>query len=394
MEHLAALHEPDPTQNLSPALAEWIYGNVLRTSVSRLEEFAQCPFKFFIRSGLHAGERKIFELDARERGTFQHDVLKIFHEQLVAEKKRWRDLTPQAAREQIGQIAAVLAADFRGGLLRDTPQTKFAARAMTESLQNFVEVIVSWMRNQYEFDPAAVELSFGEPDSPAPAWEVDLGSGRKLALRGRIDRVDVSRASDGQSALAVVLDYKSSGKKLEAVFLENGVQLQLAAYLNALRNFTNTKELFGVEKLLPTGVFYINLRGQFENGETRSEVLGKLEESRRAAYRHTGRFDAGALGKLDSKGTADQFNYKINKDGTLYKGSSEALSRDEFEALLDGVEAQLCRIGSEIFAGTARVDPYRKGKETPCEYCDYAAACRIDPWTHRYRVLAKAVSTE
>jgi len=33
------------------------------------------------------------------------------------------------------------------------------------------------------------------------------------------------------------------------------------------------------------------------------------------------------------------------------------------------------------------VDPYRKGSETPCEYCDYRAACRIDPWTHHYRVL-------
>ena len=52
----------------------------LRTSVSRLEEFASCPFRFFVRSGLRADERKVFELDARERGSFQHEVLKIFHE--------------------------------------------------------------------------------------------------------------------------------------------------------------------------------------------------------------------------------------------------------------------------------------------------------------------------
>jgi ATP-dependent helicase/nuclease subunit B len=394
LENLDVLREPDPAQDLSPALAAKLYGSVLRTSVSRLEEFAQCPFKFFVRSGLHAGERKIFELDARERGTFQHDVLKIFHEQLVKEKKRWRDLTPQQAREQISQIGDLLAADFRGGLLRDSPQTKFAARAMTESLQDFVEVIVSWMRHQYEFDPAAVELSFGEEDSPAPAWEVDLSGGRKLALRGRIDRVDVCREPDGQTALAVVMDYKSSSKKLEAVLMKNGVQLQLAAYLSALRHFKNADELFGVKKLLSAGIFYINLRGQFENGETRSEVLGNVDDSRRAAYRHTGRFDTGVLGKLDSKSAADQFNYKINQDGSLRKGQVEAMSREEFEALLDDVEAQLRRIGNEIFGGTAHVDPYRKGNETPCEYCDYSAACRIDPWAHRYRALAKKDSTE
>src|ERR1035441_1329456 len=81
--------------------SEKLYGPVLQTSVSRLEEFAQCPFKFFVRSGLRAGERKIFELDARERGSFQHEVLKKFHDDLAKENKRWRDLTPPEARERI-----------------------------------------------------------------------------------------------------------------------------------------------------------------------------------------------------------------------------------------------------------------------------------------------------
>jgi len=393
MDSLGALREPDPKENLSATMAEKLYGPVLKTSVSRLEEFAQCPFKFFIRSGLRAGERKLFELDPRERGTFQHDVLEEFHKQLVAENKRWRDLTPPQARDRIGQIAATKAADFRGGLLRDTPQTKFAARTMAESLQDFVEVIVSWMRSQYQFDPAAVELDFGEEDSMMPAWEINLDGGHKLALRGRIDRIDICK--DGENAWAAVLDYKSSGKKLEAVLIEHGIQLQLAAYLNSLRHFKNADQLFGVKNLIPAGVFYVSLRGQFENGRTRGEILGSADESRRAAYRHTGRFDSGALGKLDSIGAEDQFYYRRNQDGSLHKGMAEAMPRADFEALLDRVEGQLRRIGNEIFSGIAHLDPYRKGQETPCEYCDYQAACRIDPWTHQYRVLsAKTVSAE
>jgi ATP-dependent helicase/nuclease subunit B len=393
LETLGTLLEPDPLGDLSTAMVAQLYGPVLKTSVSRLEEFAQCPFKFFIRSGLRAGERKLFELDPRERGTFQHDVLEEFHTQLVAENKRWRDLTPQQARERIGQIAAAKADDFRGGLLRDTPQTKFAARTMAESLQDFVEVIVSWMRSQYQFDPAAVELDFGEADSTMPAWEIGLDGGHKLALRGRIDRIDICK--DGENAWAAVLDYKSSGKKLEAVLIEHGIQLQLAAYLNSLRHFKNADKLFGVKNLIPAGVFYVSLRGQFENGRTRSEILGSADESRRAAYRHTGRFDTGALGKLDSIGAEDQFYYKRNQDGSLHKGMTEAMQRADFEALLDRVEGQLRRIGNEIFSGVAHLDPYRKGTETPCEYCDYRAICRIDPWTHRYRTLTtKTVSTE
>jgi ATP-dependent helicase/nuclease subunit B len=97
-----------------------------------------------------------------------------------------------------------------------------------------------------------------------------------------------------------------------------------------------------------------------------------------------------ALPKLDCRPgvkTGDQFNYRRNQDGSLHKGSAEALPRGEFEALLDRVEMQLTEMGRAIFSGVAKVDPYRKGSETPCGFCDYRAICRIDPWTHRYRML-------
>ena len=289
------------------------------------------------------------------------------------------------------------------------------------------------MRGQYEFDPAAAELEFGDGKT-APAWKVDLDGGHKLALRGRIDRIDLCRQA-GDDALCVVMDYKSGGKKLDAILIEHGVQLQLLAYLAAIRSWppkvwlglnlpafsplSSPEEerggvrrpmvsksnplaptlsplgrgegeepiFFGALKIAPTGVFYVNLRGQYESGGTRAEVLAEAGDARKLAYRHTGRFDTDALPKLDSAGAADQFSYRLNQDGSLRKGSAEALSHAEFEALLDRVEVQLREMGHAIFSGDAKVDPYRKGSETPCKYCDYRAVCRIDPWTHRYRVL-------
>ena len=67
--------------------------------------------------------------------------------------------------------------------------------------------------------------------------------------------------------------------------------------------------------------------------------------------------------------------------------STEAVSGQEFTDLLDQVEEQLRLIGEQIFSGAAAVDPYRKGSVTACEFCDYRAACRIDPWTHHWRGL-------
>ncbi len=386
VEALAALREPDSTESLSPALAEKLFNPTLRSSVSRLEEFAQCPFRFFVHSGLRAEDRKVFELDAREQGSFQHEVLKMFHEQLSAEGKRWRDLTPPDARERVGEIAAMLAPNYRDGLLHTSEQSRFTARVLAESLQDFIETLVTWMRGQYEFDPAVAELEFGFDAGGAPAWEIDLGAGHRLALRGRIDRIDLCRETDGR-ALCVVMDYKSGQRKLDKILVEHGVQLQLLAYLAAVCHGPDPHALFGVQQLIPAGVFYVNLRGQYESGGTRDEVLTDADAARKRAYRHAGRFDASALSRLDRTNAADQFNYRLNKDGSVRSNSVEALPRAEFAALLDHVGAQLQGMGRAIFSGAAQVDPYRKGHETPCEFCEYRAACRIDPWTHQYRGL-------
>jgi ATP-dependent helicase/nuclease subunit B len=393
LRHLTATPGPEA---LSPALAAQLYGTELRTSVSRMEQFAACPFKFFVHSGLRAEERKLFELDIRNQGSFQHDVLAAFHEQLRADGKRWRDITPQEARERIKALAAGLALSFQDGLLQATEESRFTARVLAEALQDFVETLVGWMRTQYAFDPAAVELPFGGDDQVFPPWALELDAGRWLFLQGRIDRVDLCRrntdAQTADDAWCVVVDYKSSHKQLDPVLLQHGLQLQLPAYLNVLRHWPDPRPTFGVARLIPAGVFFVSLRGQYPRGKNRDETLTDAEETRKLAYQHTGRFDAQHLRLLDTRADAvkgDQFNYALNKNGSIAKTSREAMDTAGFEALLDSVEDNLKRMGRAIYAGKAKVDPYRKGSMAACDQCDYRAICRIDPWTHVYRVLRK-----
>jgi ATP-dependent helicase/nuclease subunit B len=165
--------------------------------------------------------------------------------------------------------------------------------------------------------------------------------------------------------------------------------LQLLAYLGALRHWKNPKAFFGAKKIIPAGAFYVRLHRKFEGGDSREEILGDAE-AKKTAYRHNGRFNAGWLRKFDRRPDSDkgdQFNFRLNKDGGLPSNSAEALPREEFEALLDGMEATLRNLGEKIFSGAAEVDPYRKGGQTPCQYCDYRAICRIDDWTHEFREL-------
>jgi ATP-dependent helicase/nuclease subunit B len=391
LDRLVRFRKLAEEDRLSPAGAQRLYGDVLRTSVSRMEQFAACEFKFLVHSGLRAEDRKRFELDVKERGSFQHDVLALFHEQLRGEGKRWRDITPEEARARVAAIAGALVDSYREGLLKATDQTRFLARVMSESLQDFVEVLVGWMREHYGFDPVEVELPFGESEAQPP-WTIPLANGQRLELYGRIDRVDLVRAANRCEAFCVVLDYKSGQKQLDPVLTAHGLQLQLLAYLNVLRRWPNPSALFGVERLIPAGVFYVNLNGKYGPGTDRREALGNSAEHRRRAYRHSGRFDLQALCHLDGRPGAtegEQFNYRRNKDGSISKNSREALAPEAFLALLDSVEANLALMGQQVYSGASGLNPYRKGTLIACDRCDYRWVCRIDPWTHQYRSLSQ-----
>ena len=382
---------PDQSQDsLGPELAGRLYGSVLRTSVSRIEQFAACPFKFFVHSGLRAEERKLFELDSREQGIFQHDVLALFHQALQHEGKHWRDITPAEARACVGQIAANLLATFRQGLLQASDQARFTAGILTESLQTLSKFWLAGCGNSILFDPVEVELPFGVEDG-TPAWSLELSNGKRLEVYGRIDRVDLYREPAGGRALCVVIDYKSSHKQLDALMMHNGLQLQLLTYLGVLRQWPSPKDKFGVERLEPVGVFYVNLRGRFGAERNRVDALTEPEQSRRMAYRHFGRYNLSALPYLDSRADSqqgDQFSYRFNKNGQLHARCREALAPEVFQALLSDSEATLREMAQRVFAGSVEVGPYRKGQVTACDQCTYQAICRIDPWTHPFRVLS------
>lgn len=384
-----ALPGPDKLV-LSPAVSDALYGRELRTSISALETFASCPFQFFVRYGLRADERALFETDPRQTGSFQHEILSRFHEQLRSEGKRWRDIAPDNARERVAAIGLEVSRSFGEKLFEADERSRFMARTLIAQLQNLMAALVGWMR-QYEFDPQAVELSFGLNPDDLPALKLPLANGKWLVLRGKIDRVDLWRAAGADEAWAVIVDYKSSGKRLDPILLHHGMQLQLLSYLSALVGLPEPKKMFGVSRILPAGVFYVPLRARPGSADNRRDVLEETAESANKAYQHTGRFDVAALARLDNRGgeKGDQFKFSRKKDGDLSKRGNEALTSEGFAALLKKTETDLRGHGERIFAGDVAARPFRKGTERACDWCQCQPVCRFDAWVHSFNVLRK-----
>jgi ATP-dependent helicase/nuclease subunit B len=391
---LMRLREYQASDTLGPAAARVLHGHVLGTSVSALETFAACPFRFFVGAGLRAQERRRYEADAREQGSYQHEILARFHRDLSAQRLRWRDLDPDAAVQRVHQAADQVAHEYRSGLFRSNPVAACQARAMTAAVGDFVATTVRWMR-ACAFDPVAVELEFGTRSAELPPWTLDLGEGRRLEFRGKIDRIDLLAGAGDRAGWVLVLDYKSSRLKLDSLLLEHGIQLQLPAYLAAVRRLPGLAERFGQSQLLPAGAFYVGLRGSVPQAAHRREALTDTAEQNAQAYQHRGRYRLELLPSLDS-GAPDhpsgQFHYAFNRTGEPSKRATDLLTGPQLEHLLDAIETRLIETGRRILDGDIRVDPYRHGQETACARCDFSSICRIDPWTHSFRMLQAGAS--
>ncbi len=367
--------------HLSPAAVTALYGTSLPGSVSSLEDFSACPFRFFVARGLKADEREHFETDVRERGSLLHEILDKFHRTLKAEQRRWRDLSPTEAAALVHKLGEQILPTFRDGRFVHDRQREFLGRMLITRLERLMAVLVSWMP-QYRFDPEAVELSFGMTGSELPGWQLDLGDGRTLVLRGRIDRIDLFRQPDSDQSLIAVFDYKSSTKKLEAIKLHHGLQLQLLSYLAFLRQLSGAQNPFGTGQLIPAGAFYISLRADNSTGPNREAAQEELNLNSREAHRHHGRYNLDFIDQFDGRADrkqSDQFNTNSR--------SRDGVGRADFTQLLDDIEVQLKRIGLGIFAGDVTVSPYRKSSETACAHCAYRPVCRFDDWSDKYRVL-------
>ncbi len=373
---------------LPPAVVEKLFGSELKSSVSALEDFAACRFKFFAARGLRLQERKEFQFDDRDKGSFQHDALEEFHRRVVASGRRWRDLTPAEAGQLVETIGRELLPQFGGGKFQAGGAARFAGEYLITRLRRLLTALVGWMA-QYDFDPIRCEIAFADEPDGLPSWRLDLGAGRALRLRGRIDRVDLFRQSD-DTALAVVMDYKSSARKLDPTRLHHGLELQLLSYLGVLKHLVGTEAVFGVKRLVPAGVFYIPLNGgSGRPGATRRQMLNPTPAETLAAYQHSGRFLADELLHFDRRGVpkGDQFKYAKLKNGDFAKRGNEALPAAEFNALQLKIEGHLREYGRQIFGGEASVSPFRIGPTTACDYCEFRPVCRFDPWTQQYRDL-------
>ena len=189
-----------PTEELDPRLS----GAIL--SASRLEKLAGCPYRYFLEHVLRVQPLDVLERDAdrwltpADFGSMLHEVLQKFMEEVCASGEK-----PSTVRHT-ERLKAIASQSLKSWGEEIPPPNTSAFERQKNDLFDACEVFLrTEERDCSSITARYFEAGFGDGQEPLPRFWIDLGSGRRLQLRGRIDRVD----RDDVEALWDVWDYKS-----------------------------------------------------------------------------------------------------------------------------------------------------------------------------------------
>ena len=204
-------------------------------SVSQIETYASCPFKFFVERILHMEDEEEPDqaLSARDRGRILHSILEAFHRKYVGSSVI--DIPEDEARESMKTIARE---QFDRLIKRATNVPQGVAAVERERM---LQVMDRYLDRERERDdghwkPVHFEVSFGRVreesrDTLAKDDPFTLNTSEGVVLfSGQIDRVDFS----GDTLR--IIDYKSSSTPKDSEII-NGQSIQLPVYALALDEY-------------------------------------------------------------------------------------------------------------------------------------------------------------
>jgi ATP-dependent helicase/DNAse subunit B len=247
-----------------PTLRAKLANAITSVSPTQLEDFGECPQKFFFKHIL--GVRDVddpeheLQLNARDKGKLDHGILERLYRTLTDDDfQRAAAALPQLD-DAIGNRIDALVDEAFADMARNVPPFNPTMREIERTATK--RILREFVANDFAdltssgFRPKHFEYRFGKtrhsavPDHPEP-FAMEVADGIELRVDGTIDRIDVRPAGYR------IIDYKGGkatrhqelGKKID-----RGVRLQLALYAMAVSQFfgADTANVSGAIKPLVT----------------------------------------------------------------------------------------------------------------------------------------------
>lgn len=330
-------------------------------SISRLEKFAGCPYQHFVDYGLKPVQRAEWAFEANDAGDFYHAALQGFAHAAL-ERYDWPDLPDEEIDRMMDAVLAPLTAQWADGPLADTPAQQLQGRKYIRTAKRAAWLFTRQAKES-RFVTVGEEVVFGGAEGLPPVV-LTLQDGRRIGLRGKIDRLDCWSGPKGRYLR--VIDYKSSNKALEPTKLWHGLQLQLMLYLQAVSQGLNGKA---------AGAFYFTVRDPLVDAPD-AKTAAEKAIAKQLQLKGVVLADADVVTAMDAEGTA--LGSVFTKKGEV-SARANAFSAQEMDALLHHTTQKAAQLADGIRQGDISVSPAQVKEESACRFCEYSAICGVDP---------------
>ncbi len=331
-----ALAYSNVPEKLRSEVTELIKKSMMKQSVSKLEQYAKCPYSYFMRYTLGVDERELYQVDDRDTGNILHTAMEsMFSYVYNSLDNDWKALSAQE-RDRLLEthIDAAWEKELGG---RELEGGRY--ETLKEELYRIGKRTVTVLSHEEEEDYLKPQL-FEERFSVSVAIDDD----NFMQLRGKIDRTDVLYSSEQDSLRYRIVDYKSSGQNVKLNKIYDGVQLQLAIYTGIMKDILNSKT--GIEgvtentKIIPEGMYYYGMEDPYINVKNETEL------------------DKERAKKLKLSGIENNNN--------------------AFDTVLKYADKKARDMATEIMEGNIAKTPLKESRGSVCSYCPYSACCRFD----------------
>ncbi len=341
-----------------------LYGNNLKTSISKLEQYRKCPFSFHLKYGLKIKEKEELGIKSIDTGSFMHDVIDAFFKAV--------ENVENLKEEQIEQIVNEIIDDKlslnKNYIFTSKPKFVVLTKKLKKTVVESIKYIVYQMQNS-TFKLLDTELEFNEK----------IGN---IELTGKVDRIDIAENSEG--SYIRIIDYKSSSKNIDLNEVVAGLQIQLLTYIDAISEKENK---------IPAGVFYFNLIDPIvQSNKNLSDEEIKQEIMKQFKMKGLMMSDIKVIKMMDKqieKGLSNAIPVYIDKDGNISKTRSSVVEKEDFINLQKKVKTLITQISKEILSGRIDIKPVYNCKTniSACEYCEYKTICTFDSKINTYEYL-------
>lgn len=305
-------------------------------SISQLETYAKCPFKYFAERvlKLEPAQAPSEDFEALEMGSLLHKILYEFYTKLTEQKiilAGCSDKNFQKAKKLLFEIARqnISKANFKS-FFSFYDQEKILGINGNEQNSILYQFLLQETSSDSGFVPMFFETAFGEleKDDTNRTQRVKIKT-RNTFLRGKIDRIDV----DVENGVFNIIDYKLSGKKPSIDEVANGISLQIPLYMFAAAQLIKSQ---------------LNKDMQPQNGYIYSLKFSEKEFGKKIV----------SLLRAAEKKTDVEL---INSNIEMMKICVDAI--DKYSSL--------------ISEGKFNLSTLKDRENKVCAYCDFRSVCRI-----------------